>query len=72
MPVMSFLTTCIFDHGAIQRLPKVLAQNGVKRPVIVTDAGIKSAGILDTILDVMGTDPAAVFAETQPNPTEDE
>ncbi|MEM1087652.1 MAG: iron-containing alcohol dehydrogenase [Pseudomonadota bacterium] len=72
MPVMNFLTTCIFDHGAVKRLPKVLAQSGVSRPLVVTDAGIKSAGLLDTILDVMDLEPAAVFAETQPNPTEDE
>jgi len=70
MPVMSFLTTCIFDHGAIQRLPSVLKQSGASRPMIVTDAGIKAVGLLDTILGALGSEPAAVFADTQANPTE--
>lgn len=70
MPVMNFLTTCIFDTGAVAKLPSVLSGLGVKRPFIVTDQGIKAAGILSTILSVLESDPAGLFDETQPNPTE--
>ena len=70
MPVMNYLNTCIFDHGAIGQLGKTLKGQGVTRPFIVTDQGIKAAGLLDTVLEALGTDPAHVFDETVPNPTE--
>lgn len=70
MPQMNFLTSCIFDHGAIERLPKALAGLGAERPFIVTDAGLKAAGLLDTVLGALGREPAGIFAETEPNPTE--
>ncbi|WP_233356164.1 iron-containing alcohol dehydrogenase [Henriciella aquimarina] len=72
MPVMTFLNTCIFDHGAIQKLPGVLRGQGVSKPFVITDPGIKTAGILETILDALGVEPAGVFAETVANPTEDQ
>lgn len=72
MPVMNFLTTCIFDHGAIGQLPKVLAGFGVSRPMIITDPGIKAVGLLDTVLAHLGLTPAAIFADTVANPTEDQ
>ena len=70
MPVMSYLNTCVFDHGAVQQLQKMMASQGISRPFVVTDAGIKAAGLLDTVLGAMGTEPAHVFADTVPNPTE--
>ncbi|MEL6287021.1 MAG: iron-containing alcohol dehydrogenase, partial [Pseudomonadota bacterium] len=70
MPVMNFLTQCIFDHGALARLPKALKGQGGERPFIVTDAGLKAAGLLDKVTDALGAAPAGVFAETEPNPTE--
>ena len=51
MPVMNFLTTCIFDHGAIAKLGRTLTGFGVSRPMVITDPGIKAVGLLDTILD---------------------
>ena len=70
MLVMNYLNTCIFDHGAIEQLGKTLKGQGVTRPFIVTDQGIKAAGLLDIVLGALGTDPAHVFDETVPNPTE--
>lgn len=70
MPVMNFLTTCIFDHGALKMLPKTLKGLGVDRPFIVTDAGIKAAGILGRITEAMSSEPAGIFDETDPNPSE--
>ncbi|MEO1553317.1 MAG: iron-containing alcohol dehydrogenase [Pseudomonadota bacterium] len=72
MPVMNFLTTCIFDHGAVGQLGKTLTGFGVSRPMVITDPGIKAVGLLDTILENLGMAPAAVFAETVANPTEDQ
>jgi len=70
MPVMNYLNQCIFDHGAIGQLGKTLKAQGVTRPFVVTDQGIKAAGLLDTVLGSFDTDPAHVFDETVPNPTE--
>jgi len=72
MPVINFLTRCFFDHGAIENLNKILVGAGVSRPIVITDPGIKAVGLLDTILLNLGMDPAAVFADTVANPTEDQ
>jgi len=72
MPVMNFLTTCIFDHGAIAKLGSTLTGFGVTRPMVITDPGIKAVGLLDTVLENLGMEPAAVFADTVANPTEDQ
>lgn len=70
MPVMSYLNTCIFDHGAIAQLGKTLKARGVERPFLVTDPGIKAAGILGKALGELAGEPADIFDETEPNPTE--
>jgi alcohol dehydrogenase class IV len=67
---MNYLNQCIFDHGAIGQLGKTLKAQGVTRPFVVTDQGIKAAGLLDTVLGALGMDPAHIFDETVPNPTE--
>lgn len=72
MPVMNYLTTCIFDHGAVAQLGKTLAGFGASRPMVITDPGIKAVGLLDTVLAHLGTEPAAVFTDTVANPTEDQ
>ena len=69
MPVMNFLTTCIFDHGAVAKLTKTLQGHGVTKAFIVTDPGIKSVGLLDQVLEHLDLE-YEVFAETEPNPTE--
>lgn len=72
MPVMNFLTTCIFDHGAVAKLGPTLTGFGVSRPMVITDPGIKAVGLLDTVLENLGMEPAAVFSDTVANPTEDQ
>ena len=54
MPVMTFLTTCIFDSGALKQLPNVARNLGITRPFIVTDPGIKAVGILAKVEDALG------------------
>ena len=43
MPVINFLTTCIFDSGALERLEVTAQKLGIKRAFIVTDPGIMAA-----------------------------
>lgn len=57
--------------GALAELPEALAQCGVSRPFIVTDAFLVSSGMVATLLAVLdkaGID-AIVFADTVPDPT---
>lgn len=71
MPVLSFLTTTHFDHGAISQLQKTLDRKNIKRPLIATDKGIVAAGILDTVVEAMDKGAVApVFDDTPGNPTE--
>lgn len=70
MPVMTYLTTCHFDFGALKALAPSLKSLGVTRPLIVTDAGIKAAGLLDKVKDAAGVEAAGVYADTPSNPTE--
>ena len=70
MPVINFLTQCIFDAGALKQLNKTAKGLGITRPFIVTDPGIKAVGILGKVEDALGMAPAGVFAETVANPTE--
>ena len=58
MAQMNYLTQCTFDFGALAQLPKVLKANGVSRPFVVTDAGLKANGLLDTLLAALGEPPA--------------
>ncbi|WP_300423507.1 iron-containing alcohol dehydrogenase, partial [uncultured Hyphomonas sp.] len=70
MPVINYLTTCIFDSGALKQLAGTAKKLGMTRPFIVTDPGIKAASILAKVEDALGVAAAGVFAETVPNPTE--
>ncbi len=70
MPVLNFLTTCIFDAGALKQLASTIKARGITRPFIVTDPGIKAAGLLAKVEDAMGIAAAGVFSDTVANPTE--
>ncbi|MEM6412928.1 MAG: iron-containing alcohol dehydrogenase, partial [Pseudomonadota bacterium] len=70
MPVINYLNTSFFDHGALKRLPGQLTALGVGRPFIVTDPGLKAAGLVDQVIDAMGAEPVYTFSDTVPNPTE--
>jgi 4-hydroxybutyrate dehydrogenase len=68
---IGYLTTTIFDFGAIKSLPTELEALGIRRPLLVTDAGVQSAGIVAQVLTHLDPTTVAVFAGTPPNPTEE-
>ncbi len=71
MAVLTFQTTTQFDHGAINMLPKILKEQGLKHPLICTDKGIIAAGILDKVREAIGNEfEITVFDGTPENPTE--
>ena len=72
MAAIHYLTHIEFEAGAVALLPGVLAELGISRPMLVTDAGIVQTGIVARILALLPSpDDVAVFAGTPPNPTEE-
>jgi alcohol dehydrogenase class IV len=70
MSLIYYLTQIQFEHGAIKLLPGECERVGIRRPLVVTDAGVKAAGVLQKALDALGDLPHAVYDETPSNPTE--
>jgi 4-hydroxybutyrate dehydrogenase len=70
MATILYLTQIQFAFGAIQLLASECERVGIRRPLVVTDAGVRAAGVLQNALDALGDLPVAVFDQTPPNPTE--
>ncbi len=70
MALIYYVTQVQFEFGAIQLLKTECQRSGISRPLIVTDAGVKAAGILQKALDALPGMPVAVFDQTPSNPTE--
>lgn len=70
MAIIHYLTQIQFDHGALALLPQECERVGIQSPLVVSDAGVKAAGILGRGLEVIRDLRHAVFAETPSNPTE--
>ncbi|MCJ0763303.1 iron-containing alcohol dehydrogenase [Variovorax terrae] len=70
MAFIYYVTQVQFDFGAIQLLKQECGRVGISRPLIVTDPGVKAAGILQKALDALPGLPVAVFDQTPSNPTE--
>jgi 4-hydroxybutyrate dehydrogenase len=65
-----YLTQIDIEHGAVRLLPEECQRTGMRRPLVVTDAGVRAAGVLQHALDALKDVPHAVFDGTPPNPTE--
>jgi choline dehydrogenase len=59
-------TQIVHGPGAIARLGELVKELGVKRPFLVTDTGVVSAGLADEALKHL--EGAVVFDEVRPNP----
>ena len=70
MAFIYYVTQIQFEFGAIKLLKQECARVGITRPLIVTDAGVKAAGILQKALDQLHGMTVAVFDQTPSNPTE--
>ena len=70
MALIQYLTQVQFEFGAIRLLSSECARIGINRPLIVTDAGVRAAGVLQKALDALGDLEVAVFDQTPSNPTE--
>jgi alcohol dehydrogenase class IV len=65
-----YITQIRLDFGVLSTLARECEQAGIQRPLIVTDPGIRAAGLLDHALAVLSDAPVAVFDQTPSNPTE--
>ncbi|SFM61794.1 iron-containing alcohol dehydrogenase [Variovorax sp. OV329] len=70
MALIQYLTQVQFEFGAIRLLSSECARVGINRPLIVTDAGVRAAGVLQKALDALADLEVAVFDQTPSNPTE--
>ena len=64
-----YLSHIRFGYGVLAELAAALAGLGVTRPLLVTDAGVRAAGLLDRVLAACPA-VAAVYDATPTNPTE--
>ncbi len=70
MAAIRYLTDIHLDFGALGLLAAECRRVGMTRVLIVTDAGVRAAGLLARAEAALGDLPYAVFDGTQSNPTE--
>ncbi|WP_066265607.1 iron-containing alcohol dehydrogenase [Hydrogenophaga palleronii] len=70
MAQILYVTNILIDFGALAQLQAECERVGISRPLIVTDAGVKAAGLLDKALAALPGQQPAVFDQTPSNPTE--
>ena len=70
MALINYITQVQFEFGAIQLLKQECARVGITRPLIITDAGVKAAGLVDIALAALNGLHVTVFDKTPSNPTE--
>ncbi|MDP1953494.1 MAG: iron-containing alcohol dehydrogenase [Polaromonas sp.] len=70
MAFIYYVTQIQFDYGAVKLLKQECERVGITKPLIVTDAGVKAAGVLQKALDALPGMTVAVFDQTPSNPTE--
>ncbi|MDE2607617.1 MAG: iron-containing alcohol dehydrogenase [Burkholderiales bacterium] len=70
MAFIYYVTQIQFEYGAVRLLKQECQRVGITRPLVVTDAGVRAAGVLQKALDALDGLPCAVFDQTPSNPTE--
>ena len=70
MSLIYYITQVQFELGAIKLLQSECQRVGIRRPLVITDSGVKAVGILQKALDALPDLPVAVFDQTPSNPTE--
>ena len=71
MAQIRYLTTIEIEAGALRHVAAGCENIGIRRPLLVTDAGVRAAGLVDRALgELKGVSHVAVFDQTPSNPTE--
>lgn len=71
MALINYITQIQFEFGAVAFVQQECDRIGIRRPMIVTDTGVRAAGLVDRVLAHLA-DPSqvAIFDQTPPNPNE--
>ena len=69
MAVIQYLTLIQFEAGAIRLVGQECARLNIARPMVVTDKGVRAAGLLDRLIANL-KEGVPVYDGTQSNPTE--
>ncbi len=70
MALIYYVTQVQLDFGAVKLLKQECERVGISRPLVVTDAGVRAAGVLQRALDALAGLEVAVFDQTPSNPNE--
>lgn len=70
MAQILYVTNILIDFGVLSQLRAECERCGIHKPLVVTDAGIRQAGLVDKALAALGDADAPVFDQTPSNPTE--
>lgn len=70
MGLINYVTRVQLGFGILETLQSELTLAGIKKPILVTDKGVRQLGMIDTILQHLDNKDIAVFDETPGNPTE--
>ncbi len=70
MAQINYITQVQIDFGVLALLPQECARAGMSKPLLVTDAGVRAAGLLDRAVAALAGLPHAVFDATPSNPNE--
>ncbi|MGZ5957933.1 MAG: iron-containing alcohol dehydrogenase, partial [Myxococcaceae bacterium] len=70
--VFSWPTRVVLGPGALRRLPEEVRRLGLHRPLVVTDAGVVKAGLVDRVISILGEAGLVhvLFDRVTPDPTE--
>lgn len=66
----NYPTTVLFGAGSVRKLPRACASAGMRRPLVVTDAGLARSELIAGVLAILregGLEPA-LFGEVKSNP----
>ncbi len=70
MAQILYVTNILIDFGVLSQLRAECERCGIHKPLVVTDAGIRQAGLVEKALAALGDAHVPVFDQTPSNPTE--
>ena len=70
MALIHYVTQIQFDFGAVRLLAAECERVGITRPLVISDAGVRAAGVLDQALAAWPGARPPVFDQVPSNPTE--
>lgn len=71
MSLINYVTRIQFGYGALGTLKSEVVLAGIKRPLVVTDKGVRKLGMLEKLFARFGEPIPFVFDETPGNPNEE-